>query len=102
MQLSLLRSPKVPDPEADMGLHEFTYSLMPHSGDYIEAETIRRAYELNNPLKPVHVKDKMPVAKSFVSIDASNVILETMKRAEKEDATIIRFYECHNSRATTT
>ncbi|KAH8022840.1 hypothetical protein HPB51_006068 [Rhipicephalus microplus] len=32
MRLSLLRAPKSPDPEADMGHHKFTYALMPHQG----------------------------------------------------------------------
>ena len=27
-----LRSPKAPDEEADMGLHEFSYAVLPHSG----------------------------------------------------------------------
>src|SRR4029450_12140230 len=29
LRMSLLRSPKSPDPEADMGKHEFAYALMP-------------------------------------------------------------------------
>ena len=44
----------------------------------------------------------MPQEKSFFSVDAENVVLETVKRAEKEDATILRFYECHNPRADVT
>lgn len=27
-----LRSPKAPDEEADMGSHEFSYAVLPHSG----------------------------------------------------------------------
>ena len=33
LRLSLLRSPEWPDPHADEGHHEFTYSLYPHAGD---------------------------------------------------------------------
>ena len=29
---SLLRSPKSPDDQCDMGLHCFTFALLPHSG----------------------------------------------------------------------
>jgi alpha-mannosidase len=102
MQLSLLRSQKEPDPQADMGEHEFTYSLMPHSGGYIEAETVRLAYELNAPLRVMRGGSVDDPVRSFVSVDAPNVILETVKRAEKEDAVILRLYECHNSRAKAT
>jgi len=112
MRLTLLRSPKFPDPVADMGEHTFTYSLLPHSGDYTEAGTVRQGYQLNVPLRAVVLGDArpadragcpnpdqcLPPEKSFFSVDAENVILETVKRAEKEDATILRLYECHNQR----
>jgi len=105
MRLTLLRSPKDPDEMADMGEHVFTYSLMPHAGDYIQAETVRRAYELNVPLRATlgrSSKGALPAVHSFISVDAPNVVLETVKRAEKEDATILRLYECHNQRANVT
>lgn len=102
ISLTLLRSAKEPDPLADMGEHTFTYSLMPHKGNYVEAETVRRAYELNAPLLALTVepsKGSLPQCKSFISADARNVVLETVKRAENENAVILRFYECHNSRS---
>jgi len=105
MRLTLLRSPKDPDEMADMGEHVFTYSLMPHVGDYIQAETVRRAYELNVPLRSRicgSSRGDLPKVHSFISVDAPNVVLETVKRAEKEDATILRLYECHNRRAKVT
>lgn len=50
--LSLLRSPKWPDPNCDMGVHEFTYSIMPHagSGGWRAAGVDRQAALLNAPL----------------------------------------------------
>lgn len=105
MRLTLLRSPKDPDPLADMGQHEFTYSLLPHGGDYIQAGTVREAYGLNVPMRAVSAKaarGSLPARKSFFSVDAGNVILETVKKAEKENAVIVRVYECHNQRATVT
>ena len=47
LRLSLLRSPEWPDPHADEGHHEFTYSLYPHAGNWRDAQTVRRGYELN-------------------------------------------------------
>jgi len=101
MRLSLLRAPKEPDPEADMGEHVFTYSLMPHTGDYIEAQTVRQAYALNVPLRTIvakPAKGEMPSEKSFFAVEGDNVILETVKKAEKGEGTILRFYECHGIR----
>jgi len=102
MRLTLLKSAKQPDPEADMLEHTFTYSLMPHAGDYVTAQTVRRAYELNVDMPTILATaspGKRPASKSFVRVDTDNVVLETIKRAELEDATILRFYECHNKRA---
>jgi alpha-mannosidase len=50
LRLTLLRSPSWPDPEADRGIHQFTYALYPHSGSWQSAGTVRRGYELNLPL----------------------------------------------------
>lgn len=102
MRLTLLRSPKEPDYAADMGEHTFTYSLMPHAGDYIDAGTVRRGYELNVDMRTVMTKPSkgvFPKSRSFFSVDATNVVLETVKKAEREDATVLRLYECHNRRS---
>src|SRR5207245_9256518 len=50
VRLTLLKSGVFPDTHADEGLHRFTYSLLPHAGDWREAQSVRRAYELNVPL----------------------------------------------------
>ena len=48
--VSLLRSPMFPDPAADQGVHAFTYSLMPHNGDWRGAGVDEEAALLNDPL----------------------------------------------------
>ena len=53
LRLSLLRGPEYPDPNADQGHHEFTYSLYPHAGTWREALTVRQGYEVNVPLLAV-------------------------------------------------
>jgi alpha-mannosidase len=105
MRLTLLRAPKEPDPEADMGEHVFTYSIMPHAGDYIEAGTVREAYGLNVPMRvlPVEASEgPLPPVRSFLRVDSEHVILETVKKAEREETVILRCYECHNRRGTVT
>lgn len=96
LRLSLLRSPAWPDPHADEGVHEFTYSLYPHEGEWRGALTVRRGYELNFPLLPRQVETHQGDLKpqfSFLGIPSENVVLTAVKKAEDGDALILRFYE---------
>ena len=96
LRLSLLRSPTWPDPHADEGHHEFTYSLYPHGGTWQQAKTARRGYELNYKLKSIEGQNhegSLSPTQSFVQVSSDNVILTAMKGAEKGDALILRFYE---------
>ena len=66
MRITLLRSPVDPDPDADKGVHEFCYSLMPHTGDYREGKTVHAGYELNAPLFVLEgrcIKNEKPFAR---------------------------------------
>ncbi len=112
LDINLLRSPLRPDPEADRGKHKFTYSLFPHVGDHLVGGVIRAGYELNVPLNAIQTKARrgsLDTSKSFVMIESAelsrpgddsidiqkkeNVILESMKKAEDSEATILRLYE---------
>ena len=96
LRLSLLRSPEWPDPHADEGHHEFTYSLYPHGGNWRDAMTVRRGYELNYPLWTKQIEKHDGDLKdefSFLSVQGDNVVLTAMKKAEDEDAAILRYYE---------
>jgi alpha-mannosidase len=96
LRLSLLRSPEWPDPHADEGPHDFTYSLYPHGGTWREAQTIRRGYELNDKLisrQTERHQGSLPAEHSFVQIGADNVVLSALKRAEDDNSLILRFYE---------
>ena len=102
MRLSLLKSAISPDPEADQGIHRFTYSLYPHAGGWREAQTVRRAYELNVQVKAVAKSGTgaLPPAFSLVATTSPNIIIETVKKAEDDDSLIVRFYDAHNQRGT--
>jgi alpha-mannosidase len=96
LRLSLLRSPTWPDPDADRGHHEFSYSLYPHAGDWKQALTVRRGYEFNYPLRAFQTEGhqgNLPASHSFVGLRGDNVVLTAFKKAEDGDATILRFYE---------
>jgi alpha-mannosidase len=106
MRISLLRSPTHPDPEADQGEHRFTYSLLPHAGLWGEA-TISAAYALNDPLIVVEAPRSRasggaPVLSSLLSIDAPNIVVETVKRAEDGNGIIVRMYESQRRRGLVT
>jgi alpha-mannosidase len=100
LRLTLLKSGIHPDAEADQGLHRFSYSLLPHKGDWRVGETVRRAYELNVPLLSLHGTAATPSTSltAFLQTDCAHVVVETVKPAEDGDGLIVRLYEAHNQR----
>jgi len=101
MRQTLIKSAIEPDETAEQGKHEFTYSLFPHSGDWREGKVVEEGYKLNNPLfaieQPANGNSKKSSDYQFVSVDSDHVIIETIKKAEDEDAVIIRLYETEQS-----
>lgn len=96
LRLSLLRSPTWPDPDADRGHHEFSYSLYPHSGNWKTALTVRRGYEFNYPLRAFQVsphEGSLPGQHSFLSVEGENVVLTALKKTEDGDALLLRLYD---------
>ena len=96
LRLSLLRSPEWPDPHADEGHHEFTYSLYPHGGNWRDAQTVRRGYELNYKLIAMRAQKHegtLPGEHSFVRVEPDNVVLTAIKKSEDDDSLVLRFYE---------
>jgi alpha-mannosidase len=96
LRLSLLRSPEWPDPHADEGHHEFTYSLYPHGGGWKDALTIRRGYELNYKLISLPFgkhQGTLAAKHSFLQAQPDNVIVTAVKKAEDDNALVFRFYE---------
>lgn len=95
MRISLLRSPKHPDPVADRGLHKFSYAILPHEGGWREAGIVAEGFRYN---VPVRFGKGLGDAKSLYSVDTPNLVLDTVKKAEDSDNLVLRFYECHGSR----
>lgn len=50
MQMSLLRSPKMPDDECDMGTHLMRFALFPHTGNISTGQVLEEAVKFNTPL----------------------------------------------------
>jgi alpha-mannosidase len=93
MTLSLLRSPLFPDPHADEGEHEFTYSLFPHA-DPTLANTYVQANDLNAPLLGVWGQGEREVrpSASYASVGHPGVQLSTLKLGE-DGGLILRLAE---------
>ena len=96
LRLTLLRSPTDPDPIADQGMHHFVYALYPHQGTWKQALTERQGWDFNYNLAALQVESHagtLPAEHSFFGIDANNVVLTAIKKAEDSNALILRFYE---------
>lgn len=89
ISLNLLRSPKYPDPECDMGEHKFSYAFYPYAGKWQDSDLVKKAYCFNNPLI---VKESAPKLESLFDIDGG-VILETVKVSEDNSGIVARIYE---------
>ncbi len=92
IDLNLLRSSTNPDPKADRGRHNFTYSLLPHTGELIASEVFSEAAQLNQ--KPAIFENYDGTHFSIpCSLDRDEIVLEVLKKAEKEEAAIVRLRE---------
>jgi alpha-mannosidase len=93
-RLSLLRAPTDPDPEADQGVHEIAYALMPHGGGWREAWVVAEARSFATPLR------WGTGARVGARVSSDDLVLDTVKRAEDSDDLILRLYEAHGARGT--
>ncbi|CAI6072290.1 hypothetical protein COHCIP112018_02339 [Cohnella sp. JJ-181] len=105
IRLSLLRAPKWPDTTADLGEHEFTYSLYPHAGDWRSAHTARRAAELNAGdvvLAAERQSGSLAPAGALLPFESEHVVLDSVKPAEDGDGVVLRLYESSGGRGSAT
>lgn len=122
LSLTLLKAPVLPDMTADMGVHRFTYSVLPFSGSFAESRVTQEAYECNVEvtaadfaipasngserrlsdenarIAPEAVKDVV----SFFELEGAHVVLETCKPAfDRKDGVVLRLYESKGCAGTT-
>jgi len=97
MRITLLRSPKSPDPKADIGKHKFTYSIYPHNYGWKKGRTFNKAYELNYPMtariSPKKRNGNLLQEFSFIKVENPGIVVSAIKKAEDSDNIILRFYE---------
>lgn len=97
MTLSLLKSAKHPDPYADMGEHEFTYSLLPHMGNLNDSTTIQEANALNLPAQVVN--GAFADTRKLAKVSSEQVQIDVIKKAEDEECLVVRLHECRGGKA---
>lgn len=96
MHLSLHKGGCRPDYRGDKGVHYCNYAFLPHNSGFHAQSVIRPSYLFN--IKPIISKGKRS-AESFLTIDADNIIAETIKPAEDgEKAFVIRLYEAEGTK----
>lgn len=88
MRLSLLRSPKSPDANADMGVNKFKYAIFPHAGG-INADVVKAGYAFNHPLQPCYAEydaivETEDVFGSVTLEGNPNLIIGAIKRHEDD------------------
>jgi alpha-mannosidase len=98
LDLNLLRSPNNPDPDADQGQHQFTYSFYPHKNDLIRSNVISESSCLNQ--KPIIFKGVKSGSKIPVKLTGDGLDLTVLKKGEKDDYLIIRIVETSGRHST--
>ena len=108
LALTVLRSPiyahhdpLIPDKNGyytftDQGIQRFNYSLVPHKNSWEQAKIPRKAAELNS--EPIAIIESyhdgpLPQASAYIDVDAKNIIISAVKKAEDNDDLILRCYE---------
>ena len=92
---TLLRGTESPDPDADRGHHQFTYSLYPHGGDWRQAEIHLEGLQFNHPLIVRRAKPHAgTLARQWglLEVSHSNCVVSALKPG-KDGSTVLRVYE---------
>ena len=101
MSLTLIKSGTYPNEDADIGEHEFTYSIYPHAGRWQEAKTVEMAYNLNVPILAKRTGRQEGCGgeyESFLKCSQESCFVEVIKKAEDGNGVIVRMYENKNNR----
>lgn len=97
IRITLVKGATHPDHLQDQGEHVFTYSLLPHGGDFVEGSVVQEAFALNDPMQAIAGKMAAD-GESFLQIDQKQVELDAVKKSEDGKAIVIRFHEFAGSR----
>jgi alpha-mannosidase len=80
----------------DQGPQTIRYALLPHAGDWRDADTVRQAYALNNPFEPLFQyphQGEWGASGALLTVEPANVIATVLKGAEEGGDLILRLFE---------
>ena len=78
-----------------LGKHTFQYAIVPHKGNWQDAGLHREAHQHNAPCRAEQTGSHpgiLPPSMSFVSISPAALIVTAIKKAESDEALIVRCY----------
>jgi alpha-mannosidase len=87
--------PLIPTPGAmELGEHSYHYSILPYKSDWQSASVPREAYTFSQELVGFQI-DRIPKVRDYGTfvLEPANLIISALKKAEKEEALILRFFE---------
>ena len=99
VRLSLMRAPMIRENEvAGLGPFDFAYAVLPHRGDWRDADLARRGLAFNRPLHAIPSArhkggPRDGTGMALFAVDNDNVLITAIKRAELDDRIVVRLYE---------
>ncbi len=97
LKVTLIRSSFYPDPYPEMGTHTMRFALVPHLQEITTKDFVRFASGFSHSFTVVntdiHDGKLASTTENLVSVEPDNVILTSIKKAEKDDNLVIRLYE---------
>ncbi len=97
LRATILRSGSAAQ-NAEENAYRMAYALMPHKGDWKQAQSSRMSFDFNQPLLARVVKQhggSLPPQQSFISVEPAGVVLSALKKSEDDESWIIRLQENH-------
>ena len=95
LRLSLLRSSFAPDPYPELGSHEIHLAVRPLERRFSTSGAIEAARAFDHPVRVIGTDahpGRLPSHGYFVKWSGEKIILNSVKKAETEDAIIIKLY----------
>lgn len=103
LRVTLVRSSYDPDPLPEIGPQGVRLALRPFAGELPVADAVRAGNALNHALRMVGTdvhKGTLPARAGFIAVDAKNLVVCGLKKAETGDALIVRLFETAGRKTT--
>jgi alpha-mannosidase len=103
LRLTLIRASYDPDPLPEIGAHEVHLAVMPFDGEMSVAQATKAARDFNQALRVVGTdvhEGTLPASAEVLSVQPDNVILSAVKKAEDDNALVLRIHETEGKKTT--